>query len=294
MSRVLILGGGGMLGHKAYQVLAREHEVFVTFRQYGEALRRIGLFDERRVISDVNAVPIESVHRALREVCPEVVLNCIGIIKQLDEVRNPRITIEVNALFPHILAEVCAECGARLIHVSTDCVFSGNRGMYKESDESDAHDLYGRTKLLGELQEEGCLTLRTSIIGHELFSNRSLVDWFLTQRGSAIRGYTRAIYSGLPTIAFSREISRVIREYPALTGLYQVAASPISKYDLLRLVREIYDVKVDIIPHEDFRCDRSLDGSKYVQETGFHAPSWNDLILEMHRDSIVYQQWKKP
>lgn len=292
MSRVLILGGGGMLGHKAYQVLSCEHDVRVTFRTFDERLQRTGLFDQRMVMTGVDATDVQSVRAAIEAFAPAVVLNCVGVIKQLAGARNPKIAIEINALFPHVLAEVCARADARLIHVSTDCVFSGRGGHYRETDESDAHDLYGRTKFLGETGYGNCVTLRTSIIGHELFSCVSLVDWFLAQRQGTIRGFKRAIYTGFPTVVFCRELSRVITKFPDLSGLFHVAAPPISKYELLQLVGRIYGASVTILPDEEFRCDRSLDGHAYEERTGFQSVPWPDMVDDMHKDFVQYYRWK--
>jgi dTDP-4-dehydrorhamnose reductase len=292
MSRILILGGAGMLGHKAYQVLSGDHEVFVTFRNYNDRLAGTGIFEKGHVIQRVAALDLESVRNAITLSQPDVVLNCIGVIKQLEEAKNPQIAIQINALFPHLLAEQCRDMGIRFIHISTDCVFSGERGMYKESDESDAHDLYGRTKFLGEVAAEHSLTLRLSIIGHELFSSRSLIDWFLSNTDGTVKGFRNALYTGFPTCVFCRELSRVISHYPRLSGLYQVAATPISKHDLLHIVQEVYDVPINIVPDDDFRCDRSLDGEKYASKTGFRPQLWREMIVEMHRDYDTYKRWK--
>ena len=173
---------------------------------------------------------------------PNVVLNCVGIIKQLKETQNRKLLIYTNALFPHLLQEVCFDVGTKLIHVSTDCVFSGKKGNYCDDDVSDAEDLYGRTKFLGEVGESPALTLRTSIIGHGLASKSSLVDWFLSQDHKAVKGYLHAIYTGLPTVVFCKELIRVIETYPELTGVYNVASQKIAKYDLLVLIRDTYEL----------------------------------------------------
>lgn len=293
MSKILILGGSGMLGHKAYQILSREHDVYVTFRRFDKRLLATEIFDQHHVIEGVDASDIESCRIAIEKTMPEIVLNCIGIIKQLDEAANPRIAIQVNALFPHLLAEECAKRKIKMIHISTDCVFSGKRGKYTEEDQSDAIDLYGRTKFLGEVTGEYCLTLRTSIIGHELFSRLSLVEWLLSQNGKTVKGYRNAIYTGLPTVIFCRELSRLIATRPQLTGLYQIAATPISKFDLIQKIKEVYGLKMDIQPMDDFYCDRSLDGSKYTSVSGFQTQSWSEMIKEMYVDFIAYKTRKE-
>jgi dTDP-4-dehydrorhamnose reductase len=212
---------------------------------------------------------------------PDVVVNCIGLVKQLAEAKAPVPTITVNALFPQRLAELCQARGIRLLHVSTDCVFSGHAGPYDESSTSDAEDLYGRTKFLGEVHAPGCLTLRTSIIGHEIRGTHALVDWFLQQDGRDVQGYRHALFSGLTTIELARVMLRVIDEFPDLEGLYHVASSPISKLDLLQLLARHYKVKVQIHPADSPRIDRRLDGRRFQAATNYVAPAWDAMVAEL-------------
>ena len=293
MIRGLILGGGGMLGHKAYQAFAGSFPTMVTFRRFDDRLREVDLFAADDVIDGVDAADLTSVDRALDLCQPTVVLNGIGIIKQLPEANDARASIYTNALFPHLLADRCCSRGIRLIHVSTDCVFSGRTGAYTEEDVSDAADLYGKTKYLGEVHYPGTLTVRTSIVGRELFSSLSLVDWFLSQEGERVRGFTKVRYSGLSTIAFARELLRLVTEFPMLEGLYHVASSPISKYDLLCLVRDAYGVSVDIQPFDGVVSDRTMRSDAYRRATGFVAPSWPEMITEMARDATPYERFRR-
>jgi dTDP-4-dehydrorhamnose reductase len=288
MIRVLILGAGGMLGHKAWQLLRKECQVYGTFRHFDDRLRMTGIFDESRVVTGIDAWDLDSVRRALTDVQPDWVLNCIGIIKQREAVHDSKQAIYVNALFPHLLLELCKERNIRLIHISTDCVFSGSRGSYRESDPSDADDQYGRTKYLGELSSHGGLTLRTSIIGRDLFSDYSLIDWFLSQAGKQVRGYARAVYSGLSTAALTREIWTVISHYPALEGLYHVSSAPITKYDLLLMANRAFQADVTITRDETFVCDRSLDSERFWREVRSAPPSWQDMVNELAQDPTDY------
>jgi dTDP-4-dehydrorhamnose reductase len=199
----------------------------------------------------------------------------------LAEANNPLLAVPINTLLPHRLAALCSVSGARLVHISTDCVFSGSKGGYLESDFPDAYDLYGRSKLLGEVDYPNAITLRTSIIGHEISGSRSLVGWFLAQEGR-VKGFTRAKFSGLPTV----ELARVVRDFvlprPELHGLYHVAAEPIDKFKLLMLIAQVYGKKIEIIPDNDFAIDRSLNGERFKAATGYVAPSWQTLIERMH------------
>jgi dTDP-4-dehydrorhamnose reductase len=287
---VLVLGATGMLGHKALQVLVRHSEVTGTVRDQAAAYAHHPVLSGFDLLGDVRAEDFDSVVQAVAASRPQVVLNCIGIIKQLPAAHDPLVSIGINALFPHRLARLCRAVGARLIHLSTDCVFSGRRGNYSEDDPPDAEDLYGRSKLLGEVTQAGCLTIRTSMIGRELQSSHGLIEWLLSQQGRSICGFSRAIFSGLPTLTLAECIARVILEHPQLEGLRHVAAAPIDKHRLLTLVRQIYDLDVQIEAYADFVCDRSLDGSRFAQETGWQAPDWPAMIAAMHADPTPYAE----
>jgi dTDP-4-dehydrorhamnose reductase len=290
--KVLVLGGTGMLGHKLWQTLRKRHDTWVTVRAPAASLRRFGdLFDPARTVDGVAADAFATVARALDAVRPAVVVNAIGIIKQDPAATDPVPAITVNALFPHLLAEYCSAAGTRLVHVSTDCVFAGDRGPYAEADRPDAEDLYGRSKLLGEVDRPGCLTLRTSIIGRELEGQYGLVEWFLAQRGS-VRGYTHAVFSGLPTALLASTVADILDRFPQLTGLYHVAAAPINKYDLLGLLRKAYDVPVTIEPFDGVRVNRSLNDGRFRSATGFAPPPWTELVRLIAEDPTPYDKWR--
>jgi dTDP-4-dehydrorhamnose reductase len=292
--RVLILGAAGMLGHKLYQMLSLEHQVSASVRGRAESYRKYHLFDETHLIEDVDVSHDDSLIALFGRTRPEAVINAVGIIKQLKAAHDPLLTLSINAMLPHRLARLCAVAGARLIHISTDCVFSGRKGGYTEQDISDAEDLYGRTKFLGETTAPNALTLRTSIIGRELASCSGLIEWFLGERGGQVKGFRRAIYTGLTTRALARIIVRLLQDFPELSGLYQVSSDPINKYDLLCLVRDIYDLSIQITPDDAFDCNRSLDSSLFRSTTGIAIPSWPDMIGDMHNDPTPYDEWRRP
>lgn len=282
---VLILGVTGMLGHALLRILTCRDELVVhgTVRSQNGFDRWFTRNQLERIHCLVDAENSDSVSEVLGEVLPDVVINCIGVIKQLAGAKDPVACIGINALFPHLLAKECGRIGARLIHIGTDCVFSGKQGNYAESDFPDCDDLYGRTKLLGEVDYPHAVTLRTSILGHELNSAVSLVDWFLAQN-APVRGYTRAIYSGFPAVEMARIIAEVVIPRPDLTGLWHVSSAPISKYDLLKLVRERYSKAIEIEPYDGLVCDRSLDSSRFRQATGYVPPAWPELVERMHAE----------
>jgi dTDP-4-dehydrorhamnose reductase len=242
-------------------------------------------------VRDLRATNIHSFEKFIQEEKFDVVINCIGIIKQQKAAYEAITSIEINSLFPHKISKICNEVGTRFIHISTDCVFSGNRGQYTETDEPDATDLYGKTKELGEVVENA-LTIRTSIIGHEISSQLSLVNWFLSQHES-VNGYQKAIYTGLPTVHLAKVIAEIIENYPMLTGLFQVASDPINKYELLNLIAKIYKKDIAIIPYDQFVNDKSLLSDKFKKETNISIPSWEELIMEMQQDFTQYESFYK-
>jgi len=280
--KVLVLGVSGMLGNAMYRVLSgtKEMDVYATARSHSVKSHFPTRIAEQ-IRTGVDVENQDSLERIFSEVKPKVVVNCIGLIKQLSDANDPLLALPINAMLPHRLARLCDLIGARLVHVSTDCVFAGTRGNYKETDSSDAEDLYGKSKYLGEVNYVHTITLRTSIIGHELASVHGLIGWFLAQQKS-VKGYRRAIFSGLPTVELARVIRDIVLPRPELSGLYHVAADPISKYDLLMLVAEIYGKKIEIIPDEEVVIDRSLNAERFHSVTGYTAPSWPELVRRMY------------
>ena len=284
--KVLILGATGMLGHTLFFRLGQKDDLDVhgTARSMGGVERAFPKQMLEKIRSGVDALNFDTIIRAMASVQPDIVINCIGLIKQAPLAKDPFLAITVNAQLPHRISLVCKTAGARMIHFSTDCAFDGKKGGYSEQDPSDAKDLYGRTKYLGEVEYPHCVTLRTSIIGHELKGKRGLLEWFLSQEGK-IRGFTRAIYSGFPTVEMARVIADHVIPNTDLTGLYHVSSTPISKYDLLQLVAERYGKEIEIEPFNDFFCDRSLDSSRFRGVTGYNPPPWPELVENMYNHS---------
>jgi dTDP-4-dehydrorhamnose reductase len=292
--RVLVIGVSGMLGHKLWQIFNPRFETWGTVLGDFSELEPFGdLFRRDRILPYVDVVNPDSLVHIVGTVRPDVIVNAVGIIKQLPSAKDHITSLSINALFPHRLAKLCQAANARLIHISTDCVFSGRKGMYTEDDISDAEDLYGRTKYLGEVAEPGSLTIRTSIIGRELATSNSLVEWFLGSRGSTVRGYRQAVYTGFPTIVLAGIITQVIEQFPTLYGLYQVSSDPISKHDLLCLMRDAYGLDVKIEPDDNVKIDRSLDSTRFRRVTEYVPPSWPELVAAMVHDPLPYQDWRR-
>jgi len=294
--KVLILGGEGMLGHKVYQVLSRRFDAYATFREAQGLWRRYPVYEHTppgHCFGGVDVISLDSVIKVVGELKPEVVINCIGIVKQLEEARDPILSLQLNSLFPHRLAGLCAAAGARLFHVSTDCVFSGRKGLYTEEDVPDAEDLYGRTKLLGEVNRPGCLTIRTSIFGRDFLKQSALLEWFLSRRGGRANGYRHAIYSGFPTQVLARIMGDLMADHPGLSGLYQIASRPLSKYELLLKIREAMKLDIEVVPYDDPPCDRSLSASRFLAATGYRIPDWDEMMAELAADVTPYDAWRK-
>lgn len=282
--RVLVVGATGMLGYSLFSNLSDQdgYEVFGTVRNIrGKEIYFENYLDN--LIFDIDINNFSSLAQAIAEVKPSVVINCIGLIKQYDASKKHTNAIEINSLLPHKLAQFCDKISAKLIHFSTDCVFTGKTGLYKESDLPDAMDLYGKSKCLGEVNYGSHLTLRTSIIGHELNSSVSLVDWFLNQQ-KQVNGFSKAIFSGLPTCYVAKLLSEKILPKRELSGLYHLSVNPIDKLSLLELISETYRFDIEINKSEDLVIDRSLDSSCLRHEIGNNVPSWNELIQQMHID----------
>lgn len=271
-----------MLGNATFRLFSENGDFDAMGTVRSERSRR--LFPEplqSALVSGVDVENIDNLMRVVGDTKPDVVINCIGLVKQLADADDPLAAIPINSLLPHRLARLCSVAGARFVHMSTDCVFSGSKGMYTEADLSDAKDLYGRSKFLGEVDYPNAITLRTSIIGHELEGARSLVGWFLSQSGS-VKGFRKAIFSGLPTVEIARLIRDHVLPHPQLRGLYHVSADPINKYDLLRLVANAYGKTIDIEADENFVIDRSLDSSRFRSITGFQPKPWAELVKSMN------------
>lgn len=294
--RVLVLGGSGMLGHKVWQVLRARFDTWTTLRSNFSEYEDLRLFDRQHTIDGVDAGIADSLLRTFAEVRPDAVVNCVGIVKQRPSAGDPLLTLTINALLPHRLAALCRSSNARLIHISTDCVFSGKTGRYTESDVPDAGDLYGRSKLLGEPHEAqpAALTLRTSIVGRELRSTTGVTEWFLKHRGGRVPGFTKAIFSGLTTMTLARIIGDVIERHPDLRGLYHVSSSAISKFELLQRLNTTFNARVSIDASDAVAIDRSLDSRRFWKATGLTAPDWNSMLAEAAEDPTPYDQWRKP
>jgi dTDP-4-dehydrorhamnose reductase len=291
--RILVFGGSGMLGHKLVQRLGREFEVWCTLRSGFDQVEKYGIVDRKRTLENVDVTDISQVRGAIEHAAPEVVINAVGLIKQVPAASDVIQVLAVNSVFPRLLGSLSAQYGFRLITFSTDCVFSGVKGSYVESDPSDAQDLYGMSKFLGEVSEGNCLTLRTSIIGRELGTHHSIVEWFLSNRGGSVKGYVNAIYTGFPTVVIADIVADVLSKHHDLSGVYHVSSEPISKFDLLNLLNRHFATGTEITPFEEYVIDRSLDSTRFRNVTGFVPQTWDQMIGQMTADPTPYESWNQ-
>ena len=279
--KILILGGDGMLGHQLLLSLQDQHAVKVTLRKEREAYAQYGLFDTSNSYFGMDVSHQQNLSRVLSDFAPHAVINAVGIVKQRNSSKEAIPSVEINALFPHRLSQMCEAINARVIHFSTDCVFSGRKGQYTEADRSDAEDLYGKSKYLGEIHDKHCVTLRSSVIGLELSRKASLIEWFLAQAGT-IKGFRQAIYSGFTTQEMSRIVAHILINCPTLYGVWQVSSAAINKYELLTIFSSLLGRQdICIEPDDHFICDRSLRGEAFNRETGYKAPNWEAMLKEL-------------
>lgn len=282
--RILIMGGDGMIGHQLLRQWRSRHDVRVTLhRDLPAYLEYGGLFTAANSYCGIDVLRAEDLMSVFADFQPQAVINTAGIVKQQAASKASIPSLEINALFPHRLALLCKATASRLVQLSTDCVFSGRAGGYLETDNPDADDLYGRTKLLGEVYDDHCITVRTSAIGAEMSRKVGLLEWFLAQK-EPVKGFSKAIYSGFTTIELSRIIEKLLVEFPTAHGLYHVSSAPISKYDLLTLVKKKLNAPVEIIREDNFHCDRSLDSTRFRDQFKYSPPSWEAMIKEFADD----------
>ena len=281
--RILILGGTGMLGHKLWEYFSgRFPDTYTTIRQSRNSCETGGLFNSGRVIDSVDASDFLELTGVMKCVKPDFILNCIGVTKRREEASEAINAIILNALLPHKLVEWGKNNSAKVINFSTDCVFDGEHGSYTEESPTNAADLYGKTKALGEIQGNNALTLRSSFIGAELGVGTELLEWFLSQAGT-VQGFKNAIYSGFTTLELSRIIENIVVHHPGANGIYNISSDPISKFDLLMLIKDKMHLNVDVIPDETFRCNRSLDSTKFRKEFNYTPPTWEAMIDELSK-----------
>ena len=284
--KILILGGDGMIGHKMVQVLgAQNHEIVISVREKRDLSLKSFSSKSKVFFNDFIK---DNALNFLDKVNPDVIINAIGVTIRRgvnDHVSN---SIYINSYFPHQLANWAGIHNKRLIHFSTDCVFSGSEGSYSEDATPNASDYYGKTKGLGEVLSKNALTLRSSMIGPELFNKTELFEWVINNKEKEINGFSRVIYSGVTTVYMARLVADLIENHKDLSGIYNIASNPISKFELLHLINDNFDLGLVINKDQSIISNKTLDPSKIDNELGIKSPSWNELIIELKKDYMHF------
>lgn len=293
--KILVLGASGLIGHKLFQTMKDAgHDVYGVLHGEKTSFPEVDFLQKDSVIESVDVLDFDKLHGILYAIQPNVVLNCVGITKRKEEVNDPFQAISVNALFPHKLANLAKDMNFRVIHFSTDCVFNGELGNYNEESNTTGEDAYGKTKALGEIRYPHTLTIRSSFIGRELAGKTELLEWLISENGNTIKGFTQAWYSGVSTIFMAKTVLDIIENYPDISDLYQLAIpEPISKYDLLCLARDAFQLDIEIIPDGNFEIKPTLDGSKLTNAMDLTIPSWQEMMNELAADPLYSRDSNK-
>ena len=283
--RILVLGGSGELGHMMCKIFSQDFDVFTLLRKNND-LNSVNFFTnilpESKCIFIDDIKDIKNVDAILRKIQPNIVINCIGVVKHRDFCKEGDLDTKIiNSILPHEILKLCTDRDIKLIHFSTDCVFSGNQGNYLESDIVDPIDFYGQSKLDGEINTPNSLTIRSSFIGPALFFKTGLFEWIKSKKGMSIHGFNKAIYSGFTTIAFSKILVQIVRDFPDLSGIYHISSDPISKFELINLINDKFKLNINVKLDESFLCDRSLNSDRFREKTKISIPSWDEMIDEL-------------
>ena len=284
--KILILGGNGMIGHKLYQVISKKYpNTWVLFKKKYELVQNNLLYKKDFVIDDFDVCDFSRLIQLLNNLKVDIIINAIGLTIRRNVYEIQSKSILINSVLPHVLNEWVISNDKRLIHFSTNCVFSGKDGFYNEESFVDSNDFYGRSKALGEIISTNSLTLRSSMIGRELENKTELLEWFLSNKNGTVSGYNKAIYSGITTNCMADFVVKIIENYPDMNGLYNVSSEKITKFDLLKLFNEYFDTNITIIPNNLFATNKALNSEKFFKKTGFIKPDWVDLIKDLVNDN---------
>jgi len=277
--KIIILGANGMIGYGLFDYLSKYHDVIGTLRRDKNFYKNITQLYEKNIIYGVDVKNISEIKNILISHRPDILVNATGIVKQITGQVSEADIIELNALVPHKLCQLTRSESIKLIQFSTDCVFSGKKGNYSEDDTPDPIDFYGLSKYMGEVNQKGVLTLRTSTIGLELTGSHGLIEWFLKQTGG-IDGYMNAIYTGITINELAKFVNFLITKHRDIDGLWQVAGTQINKFALLSILgAKLQRKDIQILPNKEYVCDRSLVNTKIVMKTDYKFPDW-EIMLE--------------
>jgi len=288
--RILILGGNGMIGHKMYHIISKIHnDTWVTLRKSLRSYSYSEIYNPEKVIDNVDLINFQIISNQLNKINPDIIINACGITirRGIDILKSNSIIL--NSALPHFLNEWVTSNNKRLIHFSTDCVFTGAKGDYLDNDNKDALDLYGSTKSMGEVfDSKYAITLRGSMIGSELENKTELFEWFLKQNNKTIKGFNKVIYSGITTTKMAEIVLILINQYPNLNGIYNISSKPISKFELLKLWNDYFDINANIEIDNSYTSNKNLISNNFYKTISMKQPDWIELSSQLKIDNLLY------
>ena len=281
--KIFITGIDGMIGHKIAQSLSKEHTIIGSSRKNIKS-EDLGINDCELITHDFLK---DDILEILDKINPEIIVNCAGITIRRGINDNYDNTILLNSNLPHIIDDWTERNQSKLIHFSSDCVFSGKKGNYLDESIPDATDLYGLSKSRGEVKSKNTLTIRCSIIGREIFNHTELFEWIYSMRGKQIKGYNNVLYSGVTSIWMGRVLKKILKYHTELSGIYNISSEPITKYSLLNLINEHFKLGIEISRDNKIKSNKVLISKKFTEITDINPPNWDDLMTELKEDCIV-------
>ena len=288
--KILILGGNGMIGHKMYQTISKIHkDTWVTLRKSLTSYSYSEIYNPEKVIDNIDLINFQTISNQLNKINPDIVVNACGITIRRGIETLKSNSIILNSALPHFLNEWVTSNNKRLIHFSTDCVFTGAKGDYIDNDNKDAYDLYGSTKSMGEvIDSKFAITLRGSMIGSELENKTELFEWFLKQKSKTIKGFNKVIYSGITTTKMAEIVLKLIDQFPNLSGVYNISSKPISKFELLKLWNNLFDINANIEIDNSYTSNKNLISDNFYRTISMEQPDWVELSSQLNIDNMLH------
>ena len=288
--KILILGGNGMIGHKMYQTISKIHkDTWVTLRKSLTSYSYSEIYNPEKVIDNIDLINFQTISNQLNKINPDIVVNACGITIRRGIETLKSNSIILNSALPHFLNEWVTSNNKRLIHFSTDCVFTGAKGDYIDNDNKDASDLYGSTKSMGEvIDSKFAITLRGSMIGSELENKTELFEWFLKQKNKKIKGFNKVIYSGITTTKMAEIVLKLIDQFPNLSGVYNISSKPISKFELLKLWNNLFDINANIEIDNSYTSNKNLISDNFYRTISMEQPDWVELSSQLNIDNLLH------
>jgi len=288
--KILILGAGGMLGHKLYQTLSKTYDdVIPVFRKNKEHYHKFNLYKPEKMIGNTDVTDQSKLLAVLNSVKPDIICNCIGKTTRKINSEDSQSVIYLNSFLPHFISKWSSENNSYFIHFSTDCVFSGKNGPYKPNDFRDSRDLYGLSKILGETNSKYGLTIRTSIVGREIENQTEFFEWIFSSKNKSVSGYKNVFYSGVTTNYLSEVVAQLITKDSKSHGLLQVASPPISKLNLIKKVNSLFGLGMKINTDASKVSNKILSPVKFTITSGIKTQTWDEMLNTLKKENSYYE-----